>query len=293
MKNENILIVGATGNVGSETVKQFAAAGKRVKALVRSESKAAGIRHLAEPVIGDLMDPATLKPAFENIERVLVLAPPVGEPERTMERNAFDAAIEAGVKRIVYGSSYGAPFGDSYPYIVHAAHEQLLTSLDIDWTVLRPTRFMNFTPFVWSSLFRQGLLLEQAGTGGMTIVDLADIAAVAVLALTTDGHQGKTYELTSEDKFSTYELGDILSKALDKKLTVFDGDTEALRAALIENGAPGEYAPVMSHYFGSVADGRWQVTDAISKVLGRKPRNYRQWIDLNLPNITKTFTAGT
>src|SRR5262245_4606230 len=119
---ESIVIVGATGNVGVELVKQFAASGKRVKALVRNESKAAGIKHLAEPVFGDLMAPATLGSAFKDVERVFVLAPPVGEAEETMERNAFNAAVQAGVKRIVYLSSYGATFGDGYPYIVHAAN---------------------------------------------------------------------------------------------------------------------------------------------------------------------------
>jgi uncharacterized protein YbjT (DUF2867 family) len=294
MATESILIVGATGNVGSELIKQFAASGRRVKALLRNESKAASIKHLAEPVLGDLMEPTTLKVAFKNIERALILHPPaVSETEKTMGRNAFDAAIEAGVKRIVYLSSYGAEFGDDYHYIVQAANEQLLASINVDWTVLRPTRFMPYTPFVWSSIFQRGLLLEQAGEGAMTTVDLADIAAVGVLALTTDGHEGQKYELTSEDNFSTHELGDILSKALNKKLTIFDGETEELQSALVESGAPGEYAPIMSHYFESVADGRWQVTDTISKVLGRKPRSYKQWLDLNLPNIIKTFKGGT
>jgi uncharacterized protein YbjT (DUF2867 family) len=282
---ESILIVGATGNVGTELVKQFAASGKRVKALVRNESKAAGIGHLAEPVFGDLMAPATLESAFKNVERVFVLAPPVGEAEKTMERNAFNAAVAAGVKRIVYLSSYGATFGDDYPYIVHAANEKVLASLNVDWTVLRPTRFMPYTPFVWNSILLHGLLLEQAGDGAMTTIDPADIAAVGILALTTDGHKGQTYELTSEDSFSTRQLGETLSKVLNKRLAVFDGGIEELRAALIENGAPGEYAPIMSHYFESVADGRWKVTDTVGRVLGRKPRSYAQWLERNLPGI--------
>lgn len=202
-----------------------------------------------------------------------------------MERNAFNAAVEGGAKRIVYLSSYAAPFGDGYPYIVHTANEKVLASLDVDWTVLRPTRFMPYTPFVWNSIFHQGLLLEQAGDGAMTTIDPADIAAVGLLALTADGHQGRTYELTSEDSFSTRQLGETLSKAVNKRLTVFDGGTEELRAALIENGAPGEYAPIMSHYFESVVHGRWKVTDTVSRVLGRKPRSYAQWLERNLPGI--------
>jgi uncharacterized protein YbjT (DUF2867 family) len=230
-----------------------------------------------------------LKSAFKNIDRAFVLAPPIGEAEKTMERNAFDAAVEAGVKRIVYLASYAAPFGEAYPYLVHAAHEKLVASLGVDWTVLRPTRFMPYTPFVWNSIFQRGLLLEQAGDRAMTTIDIADIAAVGVLALTADGHEGQTYELTSEDKFSTRKLGDILGKALNKKLTVFDGSEEELRAALVENGAPGAYAPIMSHYFETVEAGHWEITGTVERVLGRKPRSYARWLDLNLPNILKTF----
>ena len=119
----------------------------------------------------------------------------------------------------------------------------------------------------------------------MTTIDPADVAAAGILALTTDGHQGQTYELTSEDSLSTRQLAEILSEALNKKLSVFDGSEEELRAALVENGAPGEYAPTMSHYFGSVEDGRWKVTDTVSRLLGRKPRSYAQWLERNLPEI--------
>lgn len=287
MKDENILIIGATGNVGTELIKQFAASGKRVKALVRSEGKAATVRQLANPVIGDLMVPESLKSPFKNVERVFVLAPPVGEAEKTMERNAFNAAVEAGVKRIVYLSSYPSTFGKGYPYIVHAANEKLLGTLNVDWTVLRPTRFMPFVPFVWNSIFQRGLLLEQAGDGAMTTIDPADIAAVGLLALTTDGHSSQKYELTSEDSFSSRQLGAMLSKVLKKNLTVFDGSTEELRAALVDNGAPGEYAPIMSDYFGSVAAGHFKVTETVAQLLGRKPRTYAEWLDSNLPNILK------
>jgi uncharacterized protein YbjT (DUF2867 family) len=281
---ESVLIVGATGNIGTELVKQFADSGKRVKALVRNESKAAAIRHLAEPVFGDLMAPATLASAFKNVERVFVLAPPIAEAEETMERNAFNAAVEAGAKRIVYLSSYGVAFGDDrYPHTVHAANEKVPASLNVDWTVLRPARFMSYLPFVWNSILRRGLLLEQAGDGAMTTIDPVDVAAVGLLALTTGGHEGQTYELTSEDSFSTRQLGERLSKVLNKRLTVFDGSTEELRAELIENGAPGAYASIMSHYFESVADGRWKVTDTVGQVLGRKPRSYAQWLDQSYP----------
>lgn len=282
---ESILIVGATGTVGSELVQQLAATNRRVRALVRDERKAATIADLATPAVGDLAVPATLAPAFEGAERVFVLAPPIPEAE-SLERNAFDAAIAAGAQRIVFLSNYGASDYDGDPhYRAHAASERHLASLGVDWTVLRPTRFMTHTPYVWRSVLQRNLLLEPASEGKMTVIDPIDVAAVGRLALTEDGHEGKIYSLTSEDSFTARELADTLSRALDRALTIFQGDTEALRGALIESGAPGEYAPLMAGYFALAATGFYQVTDTAGQVLGRKPRSYAEWLDGNLDSI--------
>jgi uncharacterized protein YbjT (DUF2867 family) len=287
--NESILVVGATGAVGSELVKQLAATGRRVKALVRDESKAAGVKHSAEPVLGDLTKPETLGAAFQGSERVFVLAPPTLEVE-VMEKNAFEAAVAAGAKRIVFLSNYGAgEFGTDYHFLAHAANERRLASLGVDWTVLRPSRYMNYLPFVWSSVLQKNLLLEADGAGAMTVIAPADVAAVGLLALTTDGHEGRKYNITSEDSFTAAQLAALLSKALNRKLTIFNGDTEELRAALLECGAPVEYAPLMAGYFATVRAGNWQVTDTVSQLLGRKPQSYAQWLEQNLPSILRTF----
>jgi uncharacterized protein YbjT (DUF2867 family) len=280
---KNILIVGATGNIGSELVKQLAGAGHRVRALVRDRQKAERIAPLAAPVMGDLLRPETLAQAFGGAERVFILAPNSPETE-TLERNAFDAAVAAGARRIVYVSNILADEGDPNPhYHVQGKHEQRLASLDLDWTVLRPARFMTFTPFVWSSVLERGLLLEGGGAGRMSVINTADIAAVALKALTEDGHEGQRYDLTSDDYFTVDELAQILSRALKRDIAIFEGDVEALRAALIESGAPAHYAPFMAEYSTNVAAGRFKRTDTVAKVLGRAPRAYTDWLEHNLP----------
>jgi NAD(P)H dehydrogenase (quinone) len=149
--------------------------------------------------------------------------------------------------------------------------------------VLRPTRFMNYTPFAWNSVLEHGLLLESSGEGAMTVIAPADIAAVALVALTTDGHEGQTYDLTSEDLFTPRELGDLLSRARGRELTLLDGNSDALRAALVRAGAPEAYAPLMARYFALVAAGFWHATDTVGRLLGRKPQSYAQWLAGNLP----------
>lgn len=279
----DILIVGATGLVGSEVVKQLHIAGYRARALARDPLKADALASIATPVIGDLARPETLALAFAGAQRVFILAPPIPEAEM-LERNAFDAALAAGAQRIVYLSNYGAAENDPDPHFhLHAMHERRLASLGVEWTVLRPTRFMPYTPYVWSSVLNRGLLIEGGGDGAMTVVDPVDIAAVAVTALTADGHQGQTYELTSDDSFTAAELARMLSRRLDREITILAGDRDALRAALIESGAPVEYAPLMAGYFAKAAAGLWKRTDTVATVLGRAPRSYADWLDRNSP----------
>jgi uncharacterized protein YbjT (DUF2867 family) len=278
-----ILVIGATGLVGSEVVRRLHGAGHRPRALVRDRQKAVRIWALASPVIGDLARPETLKQAFAGAERAFVLSPPVPETEM-LERNAFDAAIAAGVKRIVYLSNYGAAeFDTDMHFHVHGKHEKRLASLGVDWTVLRPTRFMTHTPFVWASVLKRGLLIEGGGEGAITVIDPLEVAEIGFKALVEDGHEGQRYDLTSDDSFTAAGLAEMLSRALQREITIFEGDLDALRAALVENGAPPEYAPLMAGAFAKSAAGNFTRTDTAARLLGRAPRSYRDWLELNLP----------
>ena len=114
-----------------------------------------------------------------------------------------------------------------------------------------------------------GLLLEAGGSGVMTCIDPDDVAAVAVKALTEDGHEGQTYKLTSEDAFTAADLAGLLSKFAGREVRVFEGNVER--------------APMMAKYFGLVAAGVYKTTDTAAKVLGRAPRAYADWLEQNLP----------
>lgn len=243
MKDENILIIGATGKVGSRIIRQFATAGIKPRALVRSQDKGEAIASLATPVLGDLMVPETLAEAFRGAERVFILAPPAPEME-ALERNAINAAVAADARRIVYLSNFAATGGDEDRFVhIHGLHQRLVATLGVDWTVLRPTRFMTSVPFVWSSVLDQGLLLEAGGSGLMSFFDPDEAPAIGVKALTEDGHVGQTYKLTSEDAYTAADDARLLSRVVGRELKVFEGDLETFREALVANGAPGAHAP--------------------------------------------------
>jgi uncharacterized protein YbjT (DUF2867 family) len=268
MTRPPIIIVGATGQLGTRLVRQLAAADVKPRALVRSREKAEAIASLATPVIGDLMAPQTLTEAFHGAERVFIVAPPRPEME-TLERNAIDAAVAAGAKQIIYLSNFAATEGSELqPMHIHGLHERLIATRGVDWTVLGPTRYMTNFPFDWPSVLNDGLLLESGGSGVMTCIDPDDVAAVAVKTLTEGGHEGQTYRLTSEDEFTAGDLAALLARFLGREVRVFES-----------NGLP---VP-MAGYFGLVAAGVYKTTDTAAKLLGRPPRAYADWLEKNRP----------
>lgn len=268
MIHPSILIVGGTGQLGTRLVRRLVGTGVRPRVLVRSPPKTEAIAAFATPVRGDLRDPESLGDAFRGVERVFVVAPPVPEMA-AIERNAIEAAVSAGARRIVYLSNFTAKEGsDLPPNHVHGLHEKLIASLDIEWTVLGPTRYMASMPFNWPSVLNDGVLLEAGGSGIMTCVDPDEVAEVAAKMLTEDGHSGQTYRLTSEDEFTAASLAELLTAIVGRPIRVFDGD-------------PAD-AP-MGKYFAMVAAGLYRTTDTLRELLGRQPRGYADWLQDNLP----------
>lgn len=242
--------------------------GVRPRALVRSREKGEAISSMATPVVGDLLAPETLVNAFRGAERVFIVAPPAPEME-ALERNAIDAAIAAGAKRVVYLSNFAATEGSPLrPMHIHGLHERLIASRAVDWTVLGPTRYMTNLPFNWRSVLNDGVLLEAGGSGIMTCIDPDEVAEIAVKALIEDGHEGQTYRLTSEDAFTAADLAALLSKFLGREVRLLE-----------RNGESGPLAG----YFGLVAAGVYTITDTAAKLLGRAPRAYADWLEQNRP----------
>jgi uncharacterized protein YbjT (DUF2867 family) len=267
VSEDGILIIGATGTLGSRIVDQMATAGSRPRVLVRTPAQAAQIEPYATPFVGDLLEPVTLESAFRGADRVFVLGQPTEHME-ALERNAIGAAAAASAQRIVYLSNFTASLDSELaPNRIHARHERMVASLGVEWTVLGPTRYMTNVPFDWDSVLNDGVLRESGGAGIMTCVDPDDVAEVAIKALTEDGHSGRTYRLTSQDSFTADQLAALISSVIGRTVRVAE-----------DGAAVG--------YFKLVAEGRYFPTDTAAEVLGRPPHAYRDWLIRNVPTAT-------
>lgn len=276
-----ILVTGATGNVGRELVRELGGSGVPFRVLVRDPARAAVLPEGAERVVADLGDPATLPPAFSGVDRLFLLTPGIGLDHT---RHAVAAARSAGVGHIVHLSSFNV-LGDPMPAMGrwHHEREQAIRASGIPATFLRPGGFMT-NAFDWLPTIRQaGYVLDPAGPGRYAPIDPADIAAVAALALTGDGHHGREYVLTGEEVFTVTEQVEILAAATGLDLTIRPVTTaeEAVAARFPDGAPPALAAAIIEGFHLMRADTAGFRTDTVRRLLRRAPRTFADWCARN------------
>jgi uncharacterized protein YbjT (DUF2867 family) len=276
-----LLITGATGNVGRELVNELDGTGAKIRVLVRDPARAAGLPQRAERAVGDLDRPETLPPAFDGIDRMFLLTPGIGLGHTA---HAVAAAQAAGVRHIVHVSSFNV-LGDPMPAMGrwHHDREEMIRASRVPATFLRPGGFMTNALDWLPTIQAQGFVFDPVGPGRYAPIDPADIAAVAALALTEDGHQGKEYVLTGDEAFTVTEQVQILGAAVGRDIEVRAAATaeEAARSRF-PNGAPPALAAAITEMFHFMrADTIGLRTDTVRRLLGRGPKTFADWCTRN------------
>ena len=273
-----ILVTGATGTVGSEVVEQLLAAGHPVRVLTRHPEKAARYASSVEIAQGDLANPESLTAAFAGVDKAFLLA--TGPELAKLEGHAIEVAKKAGVKHLVKLSAAGAELD---PGIAigrwHRESEKNLEESGMAWTILRPGAF-DSNALAWAAAIKdKGMVFHVTGNGKGTPIDPRDIAAVAVAALTTPGHEGKIYELTGPEALTTAEMVAKISKALGKPIQAIDAPEAAARSGMLAQGMPLVMVEAILELMALVRAGyRDKPTAVVEEVLGRPARTFDAWL---------------
>lgn len=200
-----ILVAGATGRLGSVITRELLFRDQPVRILVRGETPFDELVDAgAQPVVGDLTEPWSLRMACDGVDAVITTANSASRgPEDTVEavdragnRNLLDAAVATGVRRFLFVSQAGASVSSASPFLqAKAETEELVRGSGMSWTVLAPTTFMD----VWfpavvggPALAHQPVTIVGEGRRHHSFVAVRDVAAYAVAALAHPEAEGRT-----------------------------------------------------------------------------------------------------
>jgi uncharacterized protein YbjT (DUF2867 family) len=222
---ERILITGASGNVGLETMRELMKHSDKDRFEV-----IAGVRDTARSkqeldvqpdgfVTLDLTNLGTFDAALSGISRVLLVRPPQLADVDTYFKPFVDAMKRSGVRHVVFLSLQGV---ENNPMTPHHKIEKLIVESGLPFTLLRPSFFMqNLSTTHRNEIRLRDEIFIPAGNGRTSFVDVRDIGAVASLALTslTSEHLHKGYELTGSEALTYSEAAQILTTVLGRKIT--------------------------------------------------------------------------
>ena len=285
-----ILIIGATGLVGSAALAQLRARGVPVRALVRNAEKAATLAVPGvETVIGDLAHPASLDTALEGRSRVLLISP-LDPRQVELQGNAVEAVRRQGpiplVKLSGLGTALDSPLRSGR---WHAQTEQHIAAAGLPCTFLHPPFFMQNLLRSASAIAAQGVLTAAMHTATIAMVDARDVAAVAVAALTTDSHMGQTYTITGPETLSFQTIARKLTVATGKRVTYQEVSLDTLRRELLAAGIPAWLVEVRMEFATALRDGyAAAVTETVQVVTGHGARTF----DAFAQEHAALFTGG-
>ncbi len=274
-----ILVVGATGTNGREVVSRLSAVGSTVRALVRDPAKAADLRGgNVKLVQGDLDDPGSLDAALAGVERAFFVS---AIDRRYVERfrNFLDAARRAGTAHVVKFSGMCAdPESPGEIFRQHGETDQLLAGSGLAYTILRPNSFHQNMLWSAGTIRDQGAFYTPMGDARQSLVDVRDIAAVAVEVLTEAGHEGQTYEITGPESLSYHDIAATLSEVLGKPVRYADVPPEVTREFMLQSGMPEWNARAVAELLELFSTGiAARTTDTVERITGRKPIAFEQF----------------
>jgi uncharacterized protein YbjT (DUF2867 family) len=194
---ERIFVSGATGTTGGATVRALRNRGIDVVADVRTPEKAGALEALGATVRPfDLADANEMADAMRG-SGGLYLVTPVSERTAELTQAMVEAAKVAGIRHIVKLSGLDI---DKEPRFTmgdwHLAAEQSIAASGIAWTFLRPNSFMQNFLGNAGSIKAQSIYYSPFGSTPVAFVDAQDIGEVAATVLSSEGHEGRTYNLT-------------------------------------------------------------------------------------------------
>ncbi len=271
-----IAVTGATGAIGGRIARRLAGAGVEQRLVVRDPARAPELAG-ATVAVASYGDREALRKAFGGARTLLLVSAKEDADRVGLHTATVDAAVEAGVERIVYTSFLGASPGCTFTFGRDHWHtEQHIRATGAAFTFLRDSIYLDYIPYFAGE---DGVIRGPAGDGRVAAVARDDVADAATAVLLGDGHDGRTYDLTGPAAFTMAEAADVLSKALDRPVRYEAETLEQAYASRASYGAPQWEVDGWVTSYGAIAAGELDVvTDHVEQLTGHPPMSLAEYL---------------
>lgn len=273
-----IAVTAATGQLGQIAIQKLAKQ-TNVIALARNLEKAKDlgveVRHF------DYDSPAVA--SLQGVDKLYLISGSELGKRAEQHKKVIDAAKQAGVKHIVYTSLLHADHSSLNVAQEHKPTEKDLQESGVPFTILRNGWYTeNYTASIPAAL-QLGAFYGAAGEGKIASASREDFVDAAIRVLTTDGHEGKTYELAGDNAYTLSELAAEMSRQIGKDIPYVDLSEQDYAKALTEAGVPADFAAIIAHWDIDAKNGALFSDDkTLSTLIGRSTTSLAEMVKIAL-----------
>lgn len=269
-------VTGSTGGLGSRIARRLAAGGVPQRLIVRDPARAPELpgAEVAQAAYGEH---AALLNALDGVDTLLLLSATESADRVSLHQATVDAAVAAGVRRIVYTSFMGASPSATFTFARDHWHtEQHVRGTGVDFTFLRDNLYVDAVP---GFVGEDDVIRGPAGDGRVAAVARDDVAEVAATVLMSGAHSGMTYDLTGPSAFTLTEAAELLSEAWGRPVR-YEPETldEAYRSRECFGAPAWEVAGWVTSYAAIASGELSEVSSAVEDLTGHPPIGLTEYL---------------
>lgn len=271
MNKDKILIIGASGTVGSEVVNLLRNNGHDVlESTSRSVTKENQIQL-------DLVTGEGVKKAFDLSDRVFLISPPGYADQYAILSPLIQEAKRQGLKKVVLMTAMGANADESSPF---RRTELELENSGLQYNIVRPNWFLqNFNTFWLKEINEQRKILLPTGDAKVSFIDARDISEVVAKLIVDDNYSNKAFDLTGKEALDHHQVAKVISSEINEDIIYEDIDPSLLRERLLNAHLPKDYVDFLLTILGFLKEGyNERVTQDVKNILGREPRDISDYV---------------
>ena len=279
-----IVVTGATGKLGGHVVKSLLEKmpADHIVAIVRSLEKAKDLLELGVEVRqANYSEPETLAAAFAGADQVLFISSNEVGRRVAQHQAVIEACVAAKVKLLAYTSMLRADTSELALAAEHRATETAIQHSGLPFVLLRNGWYLENHTEALGPALQHGVILGAARDGKFAAAARADYAAAAVIVLTEEGHNNKTYELAGDKSYTLSELAAKVSEIAHKTVVYRDLPQGDYEQALLQFGLPAPIATMLADSDAGAAEGALDSeAQDLHRLLGRPTTTLAQAVSL-------------